>query len=107
MVWLHHQALEKLSVANTNILMRRFLVKQWVSYLLMLPMFLMKDTNWTNEALLSEVLRKTCPDNRKTVKTKQTPFMNSLLRRAAYKKAMFFNNYNKWRTRVKWEVYRM
>ena len=49
------------------------------------------DIYWAHEILLTDVLNEHAPIKDKTVKTKQTPFMNSKLREAAFKKATLFN----------------
>ena len=43
------------------------------------------DIYWANEVLLTDVLNEHAPIKEKTVKTKQTPFMNSKLRKAILK----------------------
>ena len=44
---------------------------------------------WTHEVLLTDVLNEHVPIKEKTVKTKQTPFMNSKLRKAVFKVNVF------------------
>ena len=65
------------------------------------------DIYWAHEVLLTDVLNEHAPIKEQTVKTKQTPFMNSKLRKAAFKNSMFFNKYKTWRTPANWEAYRM
>ena len=65
------------------------------------------DIYWAHEVLLTDVLNEHAPIKEKTVKTKQTPFMNSKLRKAIFKKSMSFNKYKTWRTPANWEAYRM
>ena len=67
----------------------------------------MDDIYWAHEVLLTDVLNEHAPFKEKTVKTKQTPFMNSKLRKAVFKKSMFFNKCKTWRTPANWEAYRM
>ena len=50
------------------------------------------DIYWAHEILLTYVLNVHAL-MKKTVKTKQTPFMKSKLRKAAFKKAMLFSKY--------------
>ena len=64
------------------------------------------DIYWAHETLLTDVLDEHVPVKEKSVKTKQTPFVNSNLRKAAFKKSMLFNKYPKWRTPANWESYR-
>ena len=64
------------------------------------------DIYWAHEYLLKDVLDEHAPVREKTVKTKQCPFMNSRLRKAAFKKAQLFNKFTKWRTPANWERYR-
>ncbi|KAK2186232.1 hypothetical protein NP493_209g00006 [Ridgeia piscesae] len=65
------------------------------------------DIYWAHEVLLTDVLNDHAPIKEKTVKTKQTPFMNSKLRKAVLKKSMFSNKYKTRRTPANWEAYRM
>ena len=67
----------------------------------------MDDIYWAHEVLLTEVLNDRALIKEKTVKTKQTQFMNSKLRKAVFKKSMVFNKYKTWRTPANWEAYRM
>ena len=64
------------------------------------------DIYWAHEYLLKDVLYEHAPVREKTVNTKQCPFMNSRLRKAAFKKAQLFNKFTKWRTPANWERYR-
>ena len=64
------------------------------------------DIYWAHECLLKDVLDEHAPVRERTVRTKQCPFMNSRLRKAAFKKAQLFNKFNKWRTSANWERYR-
>ena len=64
------------------------------------------DIYWAHECLLKDVLDEHAPVTERTVRTKQCPFMNSRLRKAAFKKAQLFNKFNKWRTPANWERYR-
>ena len=71
--------------------------------------YVFEDTNdiyWAHECLLKDVLDEHASVREKTVKTKQCPFMNSRLRKAAFKKAQLFNKFTKWRTPANWERYR-
>ena len=63
------------------------------------------DIYWAHESLLKDVLDEHAPVRERTVRTKQCPFMNSRLRKAAFKKAQLFNKFN-WRTPANWERYR-
>ena len=49
------------------------------------------DIYLAHETLLTDVLDEPAPVKKKYVKTKQTPFINSNLRKAAFKNAMLFN----------------
>ena len=60
---------------------------------------------WAHEILHTDVLYEHAPIKEKTPKTKHIPFINSNLRKTAFKKAMFFNN--KKRTLANCGVYRM
>ena len=53
----------------------------------------MDDIYWAHEVLLTDVLNEHAPIKEKTVKTKQTPFMNSKLRKAVFKTSMFLKKY--------------
>ena len=71
--------------------------------------YVFKDINdiyWAHECLLKDVLDEHAPVRERTLRTKQCPFMNSRLRKAAFKKAQLFNKFNKWRTPANWERYR-
>ena len=50
------------------------------------------DIYWAHEILLTDVLNEHTPIKVKTVKTKQTPFMNSKLRKAVFKSKCFSTN---------------
>ena len=50
------------------------------------------DIYWAHEVLLTHVLNEHVPIKEKTVKTKQTPFMNSKLRKAVFKSQCFSTN---------------
>ena len=59
-----------------------------------------------HEVLLTDLLNEHPPMKEKRVKSQQSPFINSNLRKAAYKKAMLFNKFNKWKTPANWKAYR-
>ena len=50
------------------------------------------DIYWAHEILLTDVLNEHAQIKEKTVKTKQTPFMNSKLRKAVFKSQCFSIN---------------
>ena len=82
-------------------------VRRWVSPRLTLHMFDdVDDIYWAHEVLLTDLLNEHAPIKEKRVKSQRCPFINSNLRKAAYKKAMLFNKFNKWKTPANWEAYR-
>ena len=64
------------------------------------------DIYWAHEVLFTDILDVHVPVKEKNVKTKVCPFINTKLRKASDKKAMFFNKYKKWKSPVNWEAYR-
>ena len=64
------------------------------------------DIYWAHEVLLTDLLNEHAPMKAKRVKRLRCSFINSNLRKAAYKKAMLFNKFNKWKTPANWEAYR-
>ena len=50
------------------------------------------DIYWAHEILITDVLNEHAPIKEKTVKTMQTPFMNSKLRKAVFKSQCFSTN---------------
>ena len=49
------------------------------------------DIYWAHEVLITDVLNDHAPVKEKTVKTKQTQFMNPKLRKAVFKKSQCFS----------------
>ena len=64
------------------------------------------DIYLAHEVLLTDLLNEHAPTKEKRVQSQRYPFINSNLRKAAYKKAMLFNKFNKWKTPANWEAYR-
>ena len=65
------------------------------------------DIYWAHETLLLDIVDEHAPIREKYVKAKLTPFMNSQLRKASFKKAMMFNKYKQCQTATNWELYRI
>ena len=64
------------------------------------------DIYWAHEVILTDLLNEHAPIKEKRIKSQRCPFINSNLRKAAYKKAMLFNKFKKWKTPANWEAYR-
>ena len=65
------------------------------------------DIYWAHATLLLDIIDEHAPIREKSVKAKLTPFMNSQLRKASFKKAMMFNKYKQCQTATNWELYRI
>ncbi len=65
------------------------------------------DIYWAHETLLLDIIDEHAPIREKSVKAKLTPFMNSQLRKASFKKTMMFNKYKQCQTATNWELYRI
>ena len=64
------------------------------------------DQLWFHNKLLTEVIELHAPLKNKTVKIKQLPYMNSVLRKAINVKAMLKRKFHRFKTSATWNKYR-
>ncbi|XP_069140974.1 uncharacterized protein [Argopecten irradians] len=65
-----------------------------------------EDVYWAHDKLLREVVDEHIPIKERKPRLNRPPFLNSNLRRAAFKKTMLRNRYNRMKTPANWEAYR-
>ena len=63
------------------------------------------DVYWAHDWLSTDIINEHAPVNERVTKLKKPAYINGNLRRAVFKKQMFFNKFKIIRTPANWELY--